>query len=158
MTNQGSFLLGLTLGAGMMYLLDPERGRRRRALLRDRVVHGAHELEGLGDAAGGRARDLRNRALGAVHETRARLRAEVVDDPVLEARVRSELGRRASSPGLVEVFADHGRIVLSGEVPAGELERILRGVAAVRGVHDLVNRLRVREASGDAPGMRESSR
>jgi len=145
MTNQGSFLLGMLTGAGMMYLLDPDRGRRRRALIRDQVVHGAHELEGLGGAAGGRARDLRNRAVGMVHETRARLRPEVVDDPVLEARVRAELGRLATHPGLVEVIADHGRIVLSGQLPAAELDGVLAGIRSVRGVHDLVNRLEARE-------------
>ena len=150
MTNQGSFLLGALLGAGTMYLLDPDRGRRRRALIRDQVAHGVHQLEGIGEAAGGRARDLRNRAAGAVHETRARLRSEVVDDPVLEARVRAELGRLTSSPGLVDVHADHGRIVLSGQVLGRELDALLAGIGSVRGVHDLVNRLRVREESTEA--------
>lgn len=152
MSNQGSFLLGIMVGAGAMYLLDPDRGRRRRALIRDQVVHGVHELEELGGTAGGRARDLRNRAAGALHETRARLRPEVVDDAVLEARVRTELGRLSSSPGLIEVHADHGRIVLSGQVLARELDDLLAGVGAVRGVHDLVNRLQVREESTGTPG------
>src|SRR5690606_28971160 len=38
-------LIGMAMGAGMMYLLDPGRGARRRALIRDQVVHGAHEIE-----------------------------------------------------------------------------------------------------------------
>lgn len=158
MNQQGSFLLGMMMGAGMMYLLDPDRGRRRRARVRDRVTHRAHGLEELGERASGRARDLRNRAVGAVHETRARLRPEVVDDPVLEARVRSELGRLTSSPGLIEVAADHGRIVLRGQVLARELEGLLAGIGAVRGVHDLVNRLQLREESSDTPGVRGTGR
>ena len=141
MTRQGSFLAGLLMGAGVMYLLDPDRGRRRRALIRDKVIHGANELQELRATAAGRARDLRNRARGAVHETRARLRSEVVDDPVLEARVRTELGRLSTHPGLIDVTADHGRVVLTGQVLAHELEALLAGVREVRGVHDLVNRL-----------------
>ena len=33
-----AFICGLAAGAALMYLLDPERGRRRRALLRDQLV------------------------------------------------------------------------------------------------------------------------
>lgn len=36
----GSAGLGAGLGASLMYLLDPEGGRRRRALARDKAVHG----------------------------------------------------------------------------------------------------------------------
>lgn len=36
---QWTLLSGLGLGAGLMFLLDPERGRRRRALVRDKAVH-----------------------------------------------------------------------------------------------------------------------
>ena len=34
-----SLTVGLALGAGLMYLLDPSRGARRRNLLRDKMVH-----------------------------------------------------------------------------------------------------------------------
>jgi hypothetical protein len=33
-----SFLIGLTTGAGIAYLLDPDLGRRRRAITRDRFL------------------------------------------------------------------------------------------------------------------------
>jgi hypothetical protein len=56
-----SFLAGVGLGAGLMYVLDPQMGRRRRALARDQFVRLAHEAE---DAAGVVARDMRNRAQG----------------------------------------------------------------------------------------------
>src|SRR5690606_33530630 len=93
MNKHGELFLGIILGALAMYLLDPSKGRRRRALVRDQIIHGAHELEGFGGNAASTARHLRNRARGAVIETRSRFRREEVDDPVLEARVRSELGR-----------------------------------------------------------------
>ena len=36
---QWTLLSGLGLGAGLMFLLDPDKGRRRRALVRDKAVH-----------------------------------------------------------------------------------------------------------------------
>jgi hypothetical protein len=39
--NQGLWTLGgLSLGAGLMYLLDPDQGQRRRANMRDRIARG----------------------------------------------------------------------------------------------------------------------
>lgn len=37
-------LAGLAAGVGALYLLDPQRGRSRRAALRDRVVHVEHNV------------------------------------------------------------------------------------------------------------------
>ena len=47
MRRGGDILAGLLLGAGAMYLLDPDRGTRRRALMRDRAIHLGHTLERL---------------------------------------------------------------------------------------------------------------
>ena len=45
-----ALLTGVGVGVALMYFLDPERGRRRRALVRDRLAHGARLTR---DAAGG---------------------------------------------------------------------------------------------------------
>lgn len=63
----GGLGLGLCLGVGLMYYLDPGRGRRRRALVRDQAVHLKHETE---DNVSGKAKDLSNRARGVVAEAR----------------------------------------------------------------------------------------
>lgn len=153
MRSQPDFLLGVAVGAGLMYLLDPDRGNRRRALIRDQVVHAGHEIEDLGDTAAARARDLGNRARGAAAETRARLRPEEVDNPTLEARVRAELGHNIDSPGAVHVRADNGRVTLTGAVLDSELDDLLSTVRSVRGVDEVDNRLDVRSAPGDTPGL-----
>jgi osmotically-inducible protein OsmY len=148
MNKQQHFVLGVFAGAMAMYLLDPDRGRRRRALLRDQVVHGAHELEELGDTLGSRARDLRNRARGTVIEARARIREHEVEDHILEARVRSELGHMVSETGAIEVTSGGGVVTLTGEIPSEEIARVVAQVGAVRGVRDVVNRMTVSGEQG----------
>src|SRR5947209_14245955 len=58
------FAAGMGLGAGLMYVFDPQMGRRRRALARDKAVRLAHEAR---DAADVVRRDLSNRARGLAH-------------------------------------------------------------------------------------------
>jgi hypothetical protein len=56
-----SFLTGLGVGAGLMYVFDPQMGRRRRALARDKAVSLAHQAQDTGRVV---ARDMANRAQG----------------------------------------------------------------------------------------------
>ena len=44
-----------------MYLFDPDRGRRRRALVKDQMIHALNKID---DAIGAISRDLRNRGRG----------------------------------------------------------------------------------------------
>ena len=66
-SNMCSFLCGAALGAAVMYFLDPQGGRRRRAVVRDKAVSYANQV---GDYADKTARDLGNRATGLTHEAR----------------------------------------------------------------------------------------
>lgn len=69
-----ALLAGIGLGAALMYLLDPERGRTRRALLRDKVVSLSNQT---GDALGKTARDLRNRAQGVIAEAGSAINSQL---------------------------------------------------------------------------------
>jgi hypothetical protein len=71
MKRNATLAAGMAVGAGIMYLLDPDRGTRRRALVRDKVVRTGRKMS---EAADKRIRDLNNRARGAVAERWARLR------------------------------------------------------------------------------------
>ena len=135
-----SFIIGTTLGIGAMYLLDPDRGRRRRALARDQLISALHTA---GEATEGRQKDLRNRARGVVAETAARVREREVDDVVLVERVRSAMGRLVGHAGAVDVSARDGTITLRGPVPRHELGPLVTGVAEVRGVQAVDNQLDV---------------
>jgi uncharacterized membrane protein len=63
-----SWLTTLSLGAGLMYLYDPQNGRRRRAELRDQWTHIQNETE---DFWGKAQRDLENRYQGVQHQAQS---------------------------------------------------------------------------------------
>jgi uncharacterized membrane protein len=140
MKGQGPLLTGMLLGAGTMYLLDPDRGARRRSLLRDRGVHAGHKL---GDGLAATARDARNRTKGAAAELRSRFRMDRADDEVLHERIRSVIGRVVSHPGAITVLVADGRVTLTGAVFSDEVDDLIAGVERVRGVEAVTNELAV---------------
>jgi osmotically-inducible protein OsmY len=122
----------LGIGAVAMYLLDPDRGRRRRAILRDKAIRYATAVE---EAAGTTARDLANRTRGVWHEAASRFRdGEPVDDDVLVDRVRSRIGHVTSHPRAIDVSCAEGEVTLRGDVLEGERTRLLATVASTDGV------------------------
>lgn len=140
--NARAMLTGVGLGVGLMYFMDPERGRRRRALVRDRLAHAAHASSG---ALGSFGRDLSHRAAGVAARARGVLRRRAVDDDVLIERVRAKLGRIVSHPHAIAVNANGGRVRLRGSVLESELPRLMHTVAhvpGVRGVEHALERLR----------------
>ena len=144
--------LVLAAGAGMllMYLFDPQQGRRRVALMRDRAVRLARKGSALTDAG---ARDLAHRATGVAAGLRAAGHAVPVDDAVLVPRVRSRMGRWTSHPHAIQVSASQGRVVLSGPVLRSEQQRLLREVAKVRGVRSVEDRLEVHQHADGVPAL-----
>ncbi len=138
---RGEFLVGALVGAGLMYLLDPERGPRRRSLLTDKATHARVRT---GETLEGRARDLRNRSRGMIAEARSRLRHEEVGDDVLEARVRSELGHAVQHAGALTIVAQNGRVMVGGPIAEADADRVLAAVRRVRGVREVENQLEIR--------------
>lgn len=63
-----TILGGLGAGALLMYLFDPNGGRRRRALIRDKAVGISHDVR---DTVSAKSRDLSNRAQGLMHEAKS---------------------------------------------------------------------------------------
>jgi hypothetical protein len=148
-------MLGCTgLGAGMMYVLDPRLGRRRRALVRDRAQSYWRRL---GKYVRQTVRDVRQRTSGLIAETRTQLRsAEVPEDAVLVARVRAQIGHVISQARTVDVSAHQGRVTLSGSMAPHEVEKLLSTVASVAGVTAVVNRLEVSPATASSGGVRNN--
>lgn len=149
-------IAGAGFGAAMMFVFDRERGRRRRAMLRDQARHAAREFRRAVDVT---ARDLRHRTEGTVAGLRARWETGEVADDVLAARVRSRIGRAVAHPGAIEVEANERQVTLKGPVLAAEVERLLSTVGSVPGVASVENRLEVFEHPDDIPALQgEGSR
>jgi uncharacterized membrane protein len=142
-----SSLIAFALGSGLTYVLDRGQGRRRRALLRDKVLRSFHRA---GDAIDVTRRDVRNRARGMVAELRSQLHSQPVSDAVLAERVKAMLGGVARHPGSIDVSVRDGRVMLMGPVFADEVARIVARVRSVRGVREVENRM---DAHASAEGV-----
>jgi uncharacterized membrane protein len=138
------------LGAALMYMLDPDKGRRRRALVRDQLAHGTRKLRNALDAT---ARDLSHRACGVLAESSHLWRHEDVSDEKLLGRVRSKLGRVVSHPHAVTVAVKSGRVTLSGPILASEVDDLLRQVAKISGVREVENQLEVHTRADHIPDL-----
>lgn len=131
--------LGAVIGAGVMYLLDPADGRRRRALARDKMNRYSRQAGRVTTRTG---RDVWNRTRGTAYETTRKLKKERVPDGVLVDRVRSEMGHVVHDPSNVVVTCRGGHVTLAGEIPEPEMDRLLERVAATPGVAGVENQLR----------------
>lgn len=148
-------LTALGLGAGLMYFLDPDCGRRRRALVRDQLDRALHDVE---DAIEVTARDVSNRLTGLACEFRSLASRDDASDAVIEARVRSKLGRVVSHPHSIDVTVRNGAVTLSGPILASEVDQLLGAMAEVRGVCEVENRLELHEHPGDHPALQGACR
>jgi osmotically-inducible protein OsmY len=136
-------LLGLVgLGAGLTYFLDPQQGRRRRAMARDRIAgffrRRAREGERLGRSASAQAEGVVQKAKHLQEEPKPQ-----PDDVTLTRKVETEIFRDAEVPkGQINVNAENGKIYLRGEVGKPELIKDLEKRARkVQGVQEVENLL-----------------
>lgn len=155
MNGRSALITGIGFGAGLMYILDPAMGRRRRALARDKTIHVWKKTS---DAVGSTARDVSNRAVGLSQKLRSSFardfaREESPSDDVLVERVRSRIGHVVSHPRAIDVTASGGKITLRGPVFEAEVDRLLSSVAGVPGVDSVEKLLEVHETAEDVPAL-----
>ena len=136
------------LGAALAYFFDTDNGKRRRKLAIDRLA--------------GLARRQRHKAAGFAEQGQAfkekathmrEAEKPQPDDVTLARKVESEIFRGADVPkGKVNVNAEHGKIVLRGEVDSPELIEELVGKARkVQGVAEVENLLHTPGGQAPAP-------
>ncbi len=135
------------LGAAIMFVLDPDEGRRRRALARDKAVRYRNTFGDLGAGPTRLYRRVQGRARGLVYRARAQRRTETVNDQLLAARIRSRLGHIVDRPDAIIVQVDQGDVRLTGTVAAGELAGLISAIRAVPGVEELSHEIKVRQAA-----------
>ena len=133
-----STICGAGIGAGLMFLLDPARGARRRSIVREQVVRAAHKTR---DTYTATRRDLGNRLSGAAAEVRSQLSGDRADDWTIGERVRAKLGRVTAHPRAITVRVEDGCVTLIGDALASEIDVIVSGVEEVRGVRSVDNHL-----------------
>jgi osmotically-inducible protein OsmY len=136
-------LLGLIgLGAALTYFLDPDQGRRRRAMANDRIAaffrRRVRSGERLGRSATAQAEGLVQKAKHLEEEPKPQ-----PDDVTLTRKVETEIFREADIPkGQINVNAENGKIYLRGEVGQPELINDLEErTRKVQGVQDVENLL-----------------
>jgi uncharacterized membrane protein len=151
----GKWMLGgAALGAAIMYAFDPERGRSRRAVARDKATRAVNRMRSTLDTA---RRDFGNRLTGLRAEaSRVMGRAETGEERALIARVRAQLGRCVSNPHAIKVRAVEGCVFLSGPVLASEESRVKTEIARIPGVSDVVSRLDIHAQPGSIPSLQGS--
>jgi uncharacterized membrane protein len=150
MNSRVALMAGAGIGAGMSYLLDPDRGARRRARVKDCAVHTATLAR---RAVGTTSRDALHRTYGTASALRHLIGRQQVDDDVLVERVRSKLGRLVSHPHAIKVAATDGCVTLTGPVLEREAARLIHRVRGVPGVCDVIDKLDLHEQAGNVPSL-----
>ena len=141
---------GFGLGMAVMFFLDPARGARRRALVSDKWTSAKKRIP---LAARTTARDIANRTRGTFAEVSHLFYHDGASDPVVEARVRSKLGRVCSHPHSVHATSRDGHVVLDGVILAPEVDDVICSVASVRGVKSVENRMRSYTSDDHIPSL-----
>jgi hypothetical protein len=150
-----SVLIGAATGSALMFMLDPNGGGRRRALVRDQMVRVSRKTRDGLDATG---RDLAQRATGIAAATRSRWTGEPASDDTLIERVRAKLGRASSHPRAIDVHVNDGEVTLRGPVLGSEVTGILSTVASVKGVAAVHNEMQAHETSEGIPSLQAEGR
>lgn len=150
LTGLGGFIAGAGAGVLTAYLFDPERGRGRRARIGDRVTSAANRVP---DAVGVAARDIANRARGAWAEATGLFTSDNASDQVIEARVRSKLGRVVSHPHAVRSTSRGGNVTLEGVILAREVPGLVKAVMEVPGVRTVDCRLEEHNSPEGIPSL-----
>jgi hyperosmotically inducible protein len=134
---------GIGLGAMLMYFLDPDSGRRRRASLRERYADGSRVLhdatEAAVQAAAARTRSVAARVSGKVAPE------DQAEDSVLLERLRAAMSKVIPDVHAIDVRVRDGIATLKGPATAQQIPELVACAERVRGVKQVDNRLSISE-------------
>jgi osmotically-inducible protein OsmY len=138
-----NLVCGAGAGAALLYFLDPNLGRRRRNIARDRaaaiVRRGARGVARRSRLASATLYGLEQKLTHSAAGTTA-----PPNDATLALKVESEVFRDPDVPkGQININAEYGTIVLRGEVRRPEqvrsIEAAVKRVPGVRSVENLLH-------------------
>ena len=131
--------IGAALGAALAYFLDPQNGKRRRHMTRDRTLalvrkRGRRAARGVAAEAYGVSQKL----------THFREQPKEFDDVTLARKVETELFRPEGAPkSQVDVSVTRGVVTLRGQLDSdemiGDLLERARKIRGVQGVESLLH-------------------
>lgn len=148
-------MVGATAGATFTYLFDPDQGRRRRALLRDKTESARHDIAETTDIV---MRDGRNRARGLLVEVEKLSRGDRPSDARVHHEVRAAIAATSRHPGAVDVRVVNGQATLAGPILADEVSDVLAAVQVVPGVEEVNDLLSIHDEPGDVPDLQGEGR
>jgi hypothetical protein len=157
----GSAGIGVGLGAGLMYLLDPQGGRGRRAMARDKSVSA---LKKGGTVAAKTSRHLGNKTKGLVAEAGSKLRnSDLAGDlanngQALLKKVERKIRKAVSHPTAIEPILEGGKVMLHGLVLASEVAGLLAAIGSVQGITEVENKLEIHESAQDLAAFRNGAK
>ena len=131
------------LGAALAYFLDPDRGKRRRNIARDRLMgmarRTADQVERKVEYAASTAQGISQKISNQNGQDKFDL-----NDETLAQKVESEIFRDPNIPkGKININAENGVVVLRGELDRPDqinaLEDKVRSIPGVAGVENLLH-------------------
>jgi len=123
---------GVGVGAGLMYLCDPDRGRSRRSRLVGEATGLLHRREHRLEKRG---KDLMNRLRGiAVKVAEEVAPNEPPSDVILLEHIRARIGHIVANPHEIEVRVEKGVVTLEGKLAHPERRRLREEIRAMAGV------------------------
>jgi osmotically-inducible protein OsmY len=129
------FLSGLAVGAAAMYVLDPVKGRSRRAVLRDRSRSAMRTRRRRADQ---RARDHANRELGEQARARGAGKFHPTDDRSVELHLHQLLTELDVDTSDITVEVHEGLVRVRGQVRSeDDRARVLSIIGGSRGVRSI---------------------
>jgi hypothetical protein len=127
------FLAGAMAGAAAMYLLDPDRGRARRARMSQQLAARKRRIDRVAEKA---QRDAANRAQGAAARAHGAGVFHPTDDRALEVHLHQVIEELDTETRDVTVEAVDGIVRLRGQVSStADIARVVQAVNGVPGVH-----------------------
>src|SRR4051794_28268954 len=134
-----TLLLGAAAGAAAAHFLDPESGRRRRAMLTDRAQSKARSGASTVQTT---ATHAVNKVQGAATSAAPTGRSEADDDVSLARKVETQVFRDADAPkGDVSVDVQAGVVYLRGTADDAWSARLAEEAAKVDGIEGVKNLL-----------------
>ncbi len=149
--HSAAFLVGAAIGSVLVYFFDPYRGNYRRAKFKDKSLKFKKSSVSLAER---QLKNVRNQFRGFTYGLKNLFIDQgPVENSVLEARIRSKIGRKISHAHAVKVNVIDGNVTLSGPILRREVNQVLACARTVSGVKKLVNKLEPHERAGNIPEL-----